>query len=106
KEIIKIIKINQLFLIRTFSFLRFADNKSINLKRFNVIKLKVVTITYIKLKLITDHIKASLEKTKLNLVISASNNFATKTETNCDKPIPINIPVIKEIIPTKIVSRT
>ena len=51
-EIIKIIKINQPFFILTFSFLRFAYNS------------------------------APLEKTNVNLVISASNNFAVKIDNN------------------------
>ena len=50
--------------------------------------------------------KASAEKTNAKLVISASNNLAVKTDTNCDKPIPKIVPTTKEIIPTIIVSKT
>ena len=47
---------------------------------------------------------ASFEKINVNLVMSASNIFATNTDINWDAKIPIASPAINDKIPTSIVS--
>ena len=44
------------------------------------------------------------ENTKLNSLISASNNFEIRMDINCEANTPTTIPIANDIIPTNIVS--
>ena len=86
------------------SFFLEAFNKFINLYLEIVNVLNIITAMYITAKYMHVFIQASFENTNSNLLISAANNFPTKTDINCDAKTPITKPTINEIIPTKIVS--
>ena len=92
------------FFIFIFSFFLTAVNKLINLYLDIVNVLNMITATYITAKYIQVFIQASFEKTNVNSLISASNNFATNIDINCDANTPINKPTAKDNIPTNIVS--
>ena len=70
------------FFIFTFSFFRTAVNKFISLYLEMVRVLNTITATYITAKQIQVFMQASLEKTNVNSVISASNSFATSMDIN------------------------